>query len=75
MLTLTSRTRVAELAEGPPGLLATLASTGLYRPGDDQNVTLGQLCWNFGFNPGILLLMLQSANVPEVVPPMADPGP
>jgi regulator of cell morphogenesis and NO signaling len=70
MLTLTARTRVADLEQGPPALLSTLRSTGLYRDGDDPGVTLGELCWTFGFNPGILLMMLQAANVPEETPPI-----
>lgn len=69
MLTLTARTRIAELQEGPPALMKTLRSTGLYRDGDDPNAMLGELCWTYGFNPGILLMMLQSANVaPEEAP-------
>jgi regulator of cell morphogenesis and NO signaling len=70
MLTLTARTRIADLEQGPPALLSTLKSTGLYRDGDDPEVTLGELCWTFGFNPGILLMMLQAANVPEEAPPV-----
>jgi regulator of cell morphogenesis and NO signaling len=70
MLTLTARTRIAELQQGPPALLATLKSTGLFRDGDDPELMLGELCWTFGFNPGILLMMLESANVPEEIPPL-----
>lgn len=70
MLTLTARSKVAELQNGPPGLMRTLVSTGIFRDGDDPDVTIGELCWNFGFNPGILLMMLQSANVTEDVPPI-----
>lgn len=70
MLTLTSRSTVAELQNGPPGVIQTLISTGIFREGDDPGVTIGELCWNFGFNPGILLNMLQSANVAEDVPPI-----
>ncbi|MEZ5561705.1 MAG: hemerythrin domain-containing protein [Gammaproteobacteria bacterium] len=70
MLTLTARSKVAELQNGPPGVMQTLISTGIFRDGDDPEVTIGELCWNFGFNPGILLNMLQSANVQEDVPPI-----
>ena len=70
MLTLTPRTRVTELRQGPPALMKALVSTGLFREGDDPDVMLGELCWTFGFNPGILLTMLESANVPERVPPI-----
>lgn len=71
---ITARTRVSELAEGPRALMETLRSTGLFRDGDDPEVMLGQLCWTFGFNPAILLMMLESANVPEEPAPI-DPAP
>lgn len=70
MLTLTSRSKVAELQNGPPGVMRILVSTGIFRDGDDPEVTIGELCWNFGFNPGILLNMLQSANITEETPPI-----
>ena len=70
MLTLTSRSKVADLQNGPPGVMRTLISTGIFRDGDDPEVTIGELCWNFGFNPGILLNMLQSANMAEETPPI-----
>lgn len=70
MLKITARTRVTELQAGPPGLMRTLLSTGLFREGDDPNVMIGELCWTFGFNPGILVMMLEGANVPEEVPPI-----
>lgn len=44
MLTLNSRTTVAELLQGPPGLIRVLKSTGLFRDGDNPAVMLGQLC-------------------------------
>jgi regulator of cell morphogenesis and NO signaling len=70
MLKLTGRTRVSELQAGPPGLMRTLISTGIFREGDDPNVMIGELCWTFGFNPGILIMMLEAANVPDEVPPI-----
>ena len=70
MLTLTARTTVQELQRGPPALTQVLRSAGLYRDGDDPGITIGQMCWNRGFNPGILLMMLQSANVPTEAPPL-----
>ncbi|GMU77077.1 MAG: hypothetical protein AMXMBFR45_25680 [Gammaproteobacteria bacterium] len=70
MIKLSARTRVSELMAGPPALYTTLKSTGLFRDGDDPEVMLGQLCWAFGFNPAILLMMLEGANVPEVVAPI-----
>ena len=70
MLKLTSRSKVAELRNGPPGVMRILVSTGIFRDGDDPEATIGELCWNFGFNPGILLNMLQSANITEETPPI-----
>lgn len=70
MLTLNSRTTVADLLQGPPGLIRALRSTGLFRDGDDPAVMLGQLCWTRGFSPAILLMLLQSANVPDEQPPV-----
>jgi regulator of cell morphogenesis and NO signaling len=70
MLTLTAHTKVSELANGPPGLLEALLSTGIFRDGDDRNATLGELCGVFGFNPAILLMVLESANIPEEQPPI-----
>jgi regulator of cell morphogenesis and NO signaling len=70
MMTLNGRTRVSELQQGPPPLMQTLISTGLFRAGDDPDIMLGELCWTFGFNPGILLTMLQSANVEEEPAPL-----
>lgn len=70
MLTLSSRSKVADLQNGPPAVMRTLVSTGIFRDGDNPEVTIGELCWNFGFNPGILLNMLQAANTQEDVPPI-----
>lgn len=75
MLNLSTRTRIAELGAASPGLLGTLAATGLYRPGDDADLTLGQLCWNHGFNAGILLMILQSANHSPAAAPPVDAAP
>jgi regulator of cell morphogenesis and NO signaling len=70
MLELNARTRISELQSANPALLEVLKSTGLYREGDNPEVSIGQLCWTFGFNPGILLMMLQSANAPEEPAPI-----
>ncbi|MEO8443795.1 MAG: hemerythrin domain-containing protein [Gammaproteobacteria bacterium] len=70
MLTITALTKVSDLADGPPGVMKTLLSTGLFRDGDDTDVMLVELCWSFGFNPGMLLMMLESANVPEEQAPI-----
>jgi len=70
MLKLTARTRVSELKNCPPAVLETLKSTGIWRDDEDPELMLGQLCWSQGFNPGILLMMLEAVNVPEEVPPL-----
>ncbi|MCC7258513.1 MAG: hemerythrin domain-containing protein [Gammaproteobacteria bacterium] len=70
MLQINARTRVTDLMKGPPGLMAALTSTGIFRDGDDPDVTIGELCWNFGFNPGILVMVLEAANIPEERPPL-----
>ena len=67
---LTARTTILELQQGPPGLMQVLRSTGLFRDGDNPTLMLGELCWSFGFNPGILLMMLESANVRQEPPPL-----
>lgn len=70
MLTLSARTTVAELMTGPPALYSKLKSTGIFRDGDDPEVMIGQLCWNFGLNPAILLTMLEDVMATAIVPPL-----
>lgn len=70
MLEITARTTVAELAAAPPAVMQALRATGIYRDGDDPGLMLGQLCWSFGLNPGILVTMLQAANAPVAPPPV-----
>lgn len=70
MLKLSARTTVAELMEGPPALYTTLKSTGIFKDGDDPQIMVGQLCWNFGFSPSMLLMMLENVNIPEFIPPV-----
>lgn len=70
MFAITARTTVADLGQGSPALMQVLRSTGIWRDGDDPALMLGQLCWSRGFNPGILLTMLQSANVPVSPAPL-----
>lgn len=70
MLKITARTTIAELQAGPPALMQVLRSTGIWRDGDDPALMLGQLCWSWGLNPGILLMMLDQANAPVAPPPL-----
>jgi regulator of cell morphogenesis and NO signaling len=59
MLELSSETRVTELEAENPALLKTLKSTGIFRDGDDAEVTVGDLCMGVGLHPQIILNMLQ----------------
>jgi regulator of cell morphogenesis and NO signaling len=65
MFELTSDTRVAELEGESPAMLAALMSTGIFREGADPDVTIGELCWDFGLNPLILLNTLARARATE----------
>jgi regulator of cell morphogenesis and NO signaling len=70
VLNLTPRTTIRELQAGPPGLMQVLKSTGIFREGDDAALSIGDLCLSWGLNPGILLAMLQPANVVKAPPPL-----
>lgn len=65
MIALSSETRVAELQAASPVMLAALTSTGIFREGADAEVTIGELCWDFGLNPLILLNTLARAQAAE----------
>ena len=66
MFELSSDTRVAEIQAESPAMLAALTSTGIYNDGDDAEVTIGNLCWNVGLNPLIILNMLADARQLDV---------
>ena len=61
MFELSSETRIAELQVESQDMMAALTSTGIFRDGDDPEVTIGDLCWNFGLNPLIILNTLVRA--------------
>jgi regulator of cell morphogenesis and NO signaling len=61
MFELSSETRITELQAQSADLMTALISTGIFRDGDDPEVTIGDLCWNFGLNPLILLNTLARA--------------
>jgi len=48
-------------------MLAALKSSGMFREGDG-NVTLGELCMDFGLHPRIILDMLQRAGLKDPPP-------
>ncbi len=66
MLELSSNTRVTELKDHSPAMLAALMSTGIFREGDNPDATIDELCWGFGLNPAILLQILARAQAAEV---------
>ena len=66
MLELSSETRVTELKDHSPAMLAALMSTGIFREGDNPAATIDELCWGFGLNPAILLQILARAQATEV---------
>lgn len=61
MFELSSETRITELQAQGPDMMAALTSTGIFGDGDDSDVTIGELCWDFGLNPLILLNTLARA--------------
>ncbi len=68
MLTLSSRTKVSELSNGPAGVRKALLATGIFHEGDDPDIMLGELCWNHGLNPVMLLNILEAVNISDEVP-------
>lgn len=70
MLNITPKTTIAELQQGPAGLMKVLRSTGFYQDGDDTGVTLDALCLSYGLHPDIIMMMLAPANFVEETPPL-----
>ena len=71
MLELSSETRIAELEEENPAMVTALKATGIFRDGDDADVTISDLCLGFGLNPLIILNTLARVK-PDVVPANVD---
>jgi regulator of cell morphogenesis and NO signaling len=68
MFELSTETRINELATEQPGMLTALKATGMFRDGGNVDVTIGQLCMNFGLNPHVIfdvLLRAQTEEAPE----------
>jgi regulator of cell morphogenesis and NO signaling len=65
MFELSSETRVDELEPESPAMLKALLSTGIFHAGDNAELTIGDLCWNFGLNPLIILNTLMRARAAE----------
>jgi len=70
MFELTAETRVAELQAESAAMMKVLRSTGIFREGDNPDVTLNELCQSFCLHPSILLDPLaraRAADVPSTV--------
>ena len=65
MIELSSETRVADLQAQNPAMMKALMSTGIFREGGNPDVTIAELCWDFGLNPLILLNTLARAQAAE----------
>ena len=66
MFELSSETRITELEAESAAMMEALISTGIFRKGDNPDVTIDELCWNFGLNPLILLNTLARAQATEM---------
>jgi len=65
MLELSSNTRVSELQDESPAMMEALLSTGIFRQGADPDVTIDELCMDFGLSPIIILRTLLQARETE----------
>jgi regulator of cell morphogenesis and NO signaling len=65
MFELSSETRIADLQAQSPAMMTALMSTGIFREGDNPDVTIAELCWDFGMNPLMLLNILARAQAAE----------
>jgi regulator of cell morphogenesis and NO signaling len=65
MFELSSETRVNELEAESAAMMEALISTGIFHKGDNPDVTIDELCWNFGLSPLILLNTLARVQATE----------
>jgi regulator of cell morphogenesis and NO signaling len=65
MLELTSHTKVTELQAKSPAMLEALMATGIFREGDNPDITIDELCMGFGLNPVIILRTLLRVQADE----------
>ena len=65
MFELSSETRVADLQIQSPAMMTALISTGIFKEGDDPDVTIAELCWDCCLNPLILLNTLARAKAAQ----------
>ena len=62
---LTSHTKVSELEVQSPAMLDALTKTGIFRKGDDTDITIDELCLGFGLHPIVILRILEQARAEE----------
>jgi len=65
MFELSSKTRINALQDQRPAMMDALMSTGIFRDGDDPDMTIDELCLGFGLNPIIILNTLERARAAE----------
>jgi len=66
MFQLSSNTTVAEIAEVSPEMLQILKSSGIYKDGDETDISVGRLCFEYGLHPQIIVNMLAQATPIEI---------
>jgi regulator of cell morphogenesis and NO signaling len=66
LLELTSQTRVAEIQAESQAMMKALMSTGIFREGDNTEMTIDELCGTYGLNPHFILAPLKKAWDTEV---------
>lgn len=70
MFELSSETTVADLQANSPAMTEALVATGMFREGDDPGVTIGELCWDYGLNPLVVLRALVRARATQEPSPI-----
>jgi regulator of cell morphogenesis and NO signaling len=68
MFELSTDTRISDLTTKQPAMLAALKATGMFRGGGNTDMTIGELCMDFGLNPRIIFNVLQQAQTDEPPP-------
>jgi len=72
-LELSTNTTVAEIEAASPEMLQVLKASGIFSDGGDTDKTIGELCYEFGLHPQIILNMLVQVE-PVVVPDGINPA-
>lgn len=68
MFELSSHTKVAELQAHSKAMMKALMATGIFREGDDPDITIDELCLGYGLHP--LMILRTLAQVQEEVVPV-----